>query len=82
HHITPEWREKAKVFGIPVMDYDGIAEVWVDSLEDWVEIVSDPDFQKEVQADEPNFLQAPIHIMVGYDHMVIGDEWSPKGAGV
>ena len=31
-------------------------------------------------ADEPNFLQAPIHIMVGYDHMVIGDEWTPKGA--
>lgn len=78
------------------MEYDGIAEVWVDSLEDWIEIVSDPEFQTKVQgecftqskapshqqfsADEPNFLQAPIHIMVGYDHMVIGDEWTPKGA--
>ncbi len=30
------------------MDYDGIAEVWVDSLEDWNEVLSDPAFVKEV----------------------------------
>lgn len=30
------------------MEYDGIAEVWLDSLEDWKEIVSDPDFVREV----------------------------------
>lgn len=30
-------------------------------------------------ADEPNFLQAPIHLMIGYDNLVIGDDWSPKG---
>lgn len=40
-----------RAFGAPVMEYDGIAEVWVDSLEDWKEIVSDPDFQKEVQGE-------------------------------
>lgn len=33
------------------MEYDGIAEVWLDNLEDWVEIASDPDFQKEVQGE-------------------------------
>jgi len=47
-HITPELREQAKAFGVPVMEYDGIAEVWVDSLEDWKEVVSDPAFVKEV----------------------------------
>jgi len=30
------------------MEYDGIAEVWVDSLEDWNEVVADPAFVKEV----------------------------------
>lgn len=100
HHITPEWREMAKSLGAPVMDYDGIAEVWVDSFEDWKEIVSDPEFVKQVAgefgnhrslsldviltkvlADEPNFILAPIHIMVGYDHLVLGDDWTPKCAG-
>jgi hypothetical protein len=35
----------------------------------------------DVTADEPNFLMAPINIMIGYDYLVIGDEWSPKGVG-
>jgi hypothetical protein len=38
----------AKVFGIPVLEYDGVAEVWVDSLEDWMSVVTSPQFLKEV----------------------------------
>jgi hypothetical protein len=47
-HITPELRKEAAAFGIPVMEYDGIAEVWVDNMEDWKEVVSDPDFVKKI----------------------------------
>jgi hypothetical protein len=32
-------------------------------------------------ADELNFLQHPIHIMIGYDNLIIGEEWKAKGAG-
>ncbi|KAK0948029.1 hypothetical protein LTR29_000553 [Friedmanniomyces endolithicus] len=70
-HITPELREQAKAFGVPVMEYDGIAEVWVDSLEDWKEVVSDPAFVKEVGADEQLFILAPIHVQLSYDRLVI-----------
>jgi len=70
-HITPELREQAKMFGIPVMDYDGIAEVWVDSLEDWKEVVGDAEFVKVIAADESLFIQAPIHVQLSYDNLVI-----------
>lgn len=30
------------------MEYDGVAEVWVDSLEDWKAIVADTEFVKAV----------------------------------
>ncbi|KAK0361536.1 hypothetical protein LTR94_023003 [Friedmanniomyces endolithicus] len=53
------------------MDYDGIAEVWVDSLEDWNEVLSDPAFVKEVGADEQLFILAPIHVQLSYDRLVI-----------
>ncbi|KAF2489791.1 hypothetical protein BU16DRAFT_420422, partial [Lophium mytilinum] len=43
-HTSPDLKKQAAAFGIPVPDYDGIAEVWVKSIEDWVEIVSDPAF--------------------------------------
>lgn len=47
-HTSPQLREQAAAFGIPVLDCDGIAEVWVDSLDDWKEIVNDPDFIKYI----------------------------------
>ncbi|KAK1763385.1 hypothetical protein QBC33DRAFT_598608 [Phialemonium atrogriseum] len=80
HHVTPAEREQAKTLGIPVLEYDGIAEVWVDSLDDWKAIVSDTEFVNAVAADEPHFIMAPIHVLIGWDNLIIGDDWSPKGA--
>lgn len=70
-HITPSLRSQAAEFGIPVMEYDGIAEVWMDSLEDWKEVASDPDFVSEVGADEELFILKPIHVQLSYDYLVI-----------
>ncbi len=64
-------REQAKSLGIPVLDYDGVAEVWLDSIDDWKEIVSDTDFVTAVAADEANFILAPINIMFGWDNLII-----------
>ena len=47
-HTTPALKQDAEQFHIPVLEFDGIAEVWVDSLEDWKEIVTDPDFVKYI----------------------------------
>ncbi|KAK5724264.1 Mediator of RNA polymerase II transcription subunit 7 [Elasticomyces elasticus] len=73
-HVTLELREQARSFGIPVMEYDGIAEVWVDSLEDWKEVLADPDFVKAVGADEQLFILAPISVQLSYDNLVIPDK--------
>jgi hypothetical protein len=77
------------------MEYDGVAEVWLDGLEDWKEITAEREFVKAVAgelqaarprdelrqrltwllADEANFILAPIHVMLGYDYLVVGDSW-------
>lgn len=31
---------------MPIMDFDGVAEIWIDSLEDWKSITSDPEFKQ------------------------------------
>ncbi|KAF2099273.1 hypothetical protein NA57DRAFT_74775 [Rhizodiscina lignyota] len=74
HHITPEYRKQAAEFGIPVLEYDGVAEVWLDSLDDWKEIASDEEFKKVIVEDEKLFLQHPIHIQIGYDNLVIPEK--------
>ncbi|CAK7233734.1 hypothetical protein SCUCBS95973_008696 [Sporothrix curviconia] len=73
HHITPDLREQAQSLGIPVLDYDGIAEVWVDSVEDWKQIVTDTDFVKAVAEDEKNFILYPINVMFGWDNLIIDE---------
>ena len=52
-HNSPELKAEAATFGVPVLDFDGVAEVWVDSIEDWKEIVGDADFIKSI-AGNPN----------------------------
>jgi hypothetical protein len=44
YHITPKDRALAAKLGVTALDYDGVAEVWVDSFEDWQEVVSDKEF--------------------------------------
>jgi hypothetical protein len=44
----------------------------------WESVVTDPDFVSAIAADENEFIKAPIHIMLGYDHTVIGDAVRPK----
>ncbi|CAK7215349.1 hypothetical protein SCUCBS95973_002451 [Sporothrix curviconia] len=79
-HITPDCRELASKFGAPVLDYDGVAEIWVDSLDDWMTAVTDPALVAAVDGDDKNFMVQPVHIMVSFDHLVLGgEEWKPNG---
>ncbi|ERS95467.1 hypothetical protein HMPREF1624_07983 [Sporothrix schenckii ATCC 58251] len=74
HHITPDVRAEAQSLGIPVLDYDGVAEVWVDGVEDWKQIVTDTDFVKAVAEDEKHFILHPINVMFGWDNLIIDKE--------
>lgn len=35
---------------------------------------------KNTVADEDNFILKPIHVQLGWDNLVIGDKWEPKGS--
>lgn len=63
---------------IPIPEYDGIAEVWVKDVETWESIVTDEAFVAAIASDEGHFIKSPIHIILGYDHTVIGEAVEPK----
>ncbi|KAF2436966.1 hypothetical protein EJ08DRAFT_728661 [Tothia fuscella] len=73
-HITPELRAQAEAFNIPVMEYDGIAEVWIDSVEEWKAIAADENFISVIPADEDLFIQKPFKIQFSYDNLVIPEK--------
>jgi hypothetical protein len=72
-HTSPRMKEEACAFGLPVPEYDGIAEVWVKDLGTWKEIATDENFLEAIKPDEEHFIKAPIHVMIGYDNTVVGD---------
>lgn len=47
-HVLPELRELAKEFGQPLADADGIAEVWLDNVDAWKEVTTDPEFVAKI----------------------------------
>jgi hypothetical protein len=49
YHITPELRKEAERCGMPVLSYDGIAEIWVRTFQDWMDAVTDPTFAEQLQ---------------------------------
>lgn len=58
-HSSPENRaECAALEGIEALPYDGCAEIWVESLDAWKAVLSDPEFQKAI-------LRTSIQVTVG-----------------
>ncbi|THG98645.1 hypothetical protein EW026_g3584 [Hermanssonia centrifuga] len=56
--------------GVPIAPYDGMAEMWVDKIEDLLELFQDEEFQKNVLPDEANFLpenRENMLVLVGED---------------
>ncbi|CAL1708483.1 unnamed protein product [Somion occarium] len=54
--LAPQHSEKLAAAGFPIAPYDGIADVYVDKLEDLFALFADEDVKKNVLPDEANFL--------------------------
>ena len=52
-HNSPALKAEAATFGVPVLDFDGIAEVWVESVEDWKVITGDEEFVRVIAGELP-----------------------------
>ncbi|CAL1708482.1 unnamed protein product [Somion occarium] len=70
-HLAPQHSETLAAAGFPIAPYDGVADVYVDKIEDVFAIFADEDVQKNVFADEVNFLdKSQIQaILVGEDNV-------------
>ncbi|OQU93608.1 EthD domain-containing protein [Cladophialophora immunda] len=73
-HALPEYQNQEKVMGLPVLPFDGIVEVWIESVDKYVRHVSQEDIVKALAADEQQFMtREDAFIMVGYETLEIGE---------
>lgn len=45
-HALPEFQEQDSIMGLEVLKYDGIVEIWIESIEGYVSHMSDADIIK------------------------------------
>jgi hypothetical protein len=61
YHITPQDRTDAAKLGMEPLDYDGVAEVWVDSLDDWQQVLSDKQFMTDIPRKSTCTFSSPCY---------------------
>jgi hypothetical protein len=77
-HATPEQREELKRYGMQPLQYDGMGEMYVNSVEDWVRFQGSPAFAALVE-DGPKFMSGPVGVMAGYEHLIYGSKIETSG---
>ncbi|KIM35575.1 hypothetical protein M413DRAFT_32431 [Hebeloma cylindrosporum] len=67
HVLEPQSKASAAA-GLPIADFDGAAEFWVESLQDLFALFGDEEYLKKAVPDEANFLdRSSVQILVGED---------------
>ncbi|KAH7356149.1 EthD domain-containing protein [Pyrenochaeta sp. MPI-SDFR-AT-0127] len=73
-HQTPEHRAELEKYSMKPLPYDGIGEMYVKSLDDWVKFQSSPAFSKKLIHDGANFMDGTLKVMMGYDNLIFGNK--------
>ncbi|KAL4897836.1 EthD domain-containing protein [Aspergillus ambiguus] len=73
HHQTPVMKARAQSLGENVLDYDGCAQLWVRTWDDWMAFYTSKEYAAALSDDCHRFMELPMNYMVGYENLVVGD---------
>lgn len=73
-HTTPEYKDELKKHGMEPMQWDGMGEMHVKSIEDWVKFQGSPAFEKLVRESVPSKLL--ISERLSPCQMTAGTSWT------
>ncbi|KAF1965767.1 hypothetical protein BU23DRAFT_488520 [Bimuria novae-zelandiae CBS 107.79] len=82
-HTSPAHKASLARHGMEPLPFDGMGEMHVKSLDDWVEFQRSPALDKMIvwemglgQAnrgiDGANFMKGPVRVILGWDHLIYG----------
>lgn len=66
-------KERAKSLGENYLDYDGCAQLWVKTWDDWLHFYNSKEYAAALGPDCDRFMALPMTYMVGYENLVVGD---------
>jgi hypothetical protein len=72
-------KERAKSLGENCLDYDGCAQLWVKSWDDWMAFYNSKEYAAALSDDCNRFMALPMTYMVGYENLVVGSSVEEVG---
>lgn len=66
-------KERAKSLGEGFIGYDGCAQLWVKSWDDWLKFYNSEQYAEALGPDCKRFMALPMTYMVGYENIIVGD---------
>lgn len=66
-------KERARALGENLLDYDGCAQLWVRTWDDWLGFYNSKEYAAALSDDCDRFMALPMTYMVGYENIVVGD---------
>lgn len=72
-------KERARSLGENVLDYDGCAQLWVRTWDNWLAFYNSKEYAAALSDDCNRFMALPMTYMVGYENLVVGDASTEMG---
>ncbi|PLN76725.1 hypothetical protein BDW42DRAFT_188481 [Aspergillus taichungensis] len=73
YHAVPQLQSMAAAVGTPALDFDGVAELWVERVEDYTKTMGEAEVVEACKEEAANFLGPGTRIMIGYETLVLGE---------
>jgi hypothetical protein len=68
YHSDPTSKSEAAALNVPVLDYDGVTEVWVEHVDNLKLVLGSEDYQKKVVPSLNNIINSEAtRFLFGYD---------------
>lgn len=66
-------KERARSLGGSILDYDGCAELYVKTWDDWLAFYNSKEYATALGDDCSRFMELPMTYMVGHENLIVGD---------
>lgn len=65
-------KSRAQSLGENVLDYDGCAQLWVRTWDDWMKFYTSKEYAASLSGDCDRFMKLPMTYMIGQENLVVG----------
>ncbi|KAJ5722974.1 hypothetical protein N7488_001009 [Penicillium malachiteum] len=73
YHLLLEYQEKMGMMGLPLLDFDGVAELYVESVEKYVTHMKQEALTQSLREEAQKYMGPGSQVLIGYETLIHGE---------